>query len=197
MQILRSTEYRRMPWKNGAGETIEVVVSPASAGLDDFEWRISMASVPTPGPFSLFPGIDRTLSILEGDGLQLDIHGTGTVALTKASAPFAFPADVPVHASLIRRPVADLNVMTRRRSHAHVVRRLPVDATERLSTQAEILAVLCHSGHVRIESSTRQATLGPLDCMIDREGANVWSLVALSPAVVFVVELTQLAATSK
>lgn len=184
-----------MPWKNGAGETIEVVVSPASAGLDDFEWRISMASVPSSGPFSLFPGVDRTLSILEGDGLQLDILETGTVELTKASAPYAFAADVPVHASLLGKPVADLNVMTRRRTHAHVVRRLPVHATERLASKASVLAVLCHSGHVRIESSTRQATLSPLDCMVDREGANTWSLVALSPAVVFVVELTQLTAS--
>src|SRR5262245_16636466 len=126
MQVLRSTEYRRMPWKNGAGETIEVAVSPASAGLDDFEWRISMAAVPSSGPFSIFPGVDRTLSILEGDGLRLDILDAQTVELTKASAPFAFPADVPVHASLISRSVADLNVMTRRRTHTHVVRRLPI-----------------------------------------------------------------------
>lgn len=194
MHVLRSSEYRRMPWKNGAGETIEVAVSPASAGLGDFEWRISMASVPASGPFSIFPGVDRTLCILDGEGLQLQIDGTRTVALTRASLPFSFPADVPVHASLLGRPVADLNVMTRRQTHAHVVRRLPVDATERLTTRADVFAVLCHSGRVRIESPTKQATLDALDCLIDREQHNDWTLVALSSAVVFVVELTQLAA---
>jgi environmental stress-induced protein Ves len=194
MQVLRSSEYRRMPWKNGAGETIEVAISPASANLDDFEWRISMAAVPSSGPFSIFPGVDRTLSILEGDGLRMQVDGADTVELTRAAAPFAFPADVPVHASLIDKPVADLNVMTRRRAYSHVVRRVPVHATQRLTTKADVFAMLCHSGHVRIESATRQAMLGPLDCVIDRERANDWTVVALCPAVLFVVELTQLAA---
>jgi environmental stress-induced protein Ves len=192
MQVLRSSEYRRMPWKNGAGETIEVAVSPASAGLVDFEWRISMASVPTSGPFSIFPGVDRTLSILEGDGLQLQIHGTPPMELTRTSAPFSFPADVPVYASVIGTPVTDLNVMTRRATHAHVVRRLSVDTTLRLTTRADVFAVLCHSGQVRIESSTRQATLGALDCFIDREQVKDWTLVTSSSAVVFIVEFTKI-----
>ena len=50
-----------MPWKNGGGETAEIAVSPPGAALDDFDWRLSMARVETDGPFSAFPGIDRTL----------------------------------------------------------------------------------------------------------------------------------------
>jgi environmental stress-induced protein Ves len=197
MQTLRSSDYRRMPWKNGAGETIEVAISPASAGLDDFEWRISMATVAANGPFSTFPGIDRTLSLLEGNGLRLEIDGTPAVELMTTSAPLAFAADVPVHARPISGPVADLNVMTRRRTHAHVVNRLHVPAAERLTIKADVLAVLCHSGHVRIESLSRQATLTPLDCIIDTEPPSAWSLVALSAAVVFVVQITQLDARSR
>ncbi|HEY4366724.1 MAG TPA: HutD family protein [Steroidobacteraceae bacterium] len=192
MQILRSSEYRRMPWKNGAGETIEIAVSPAAAGLEDFEWRISMAGVSTAGPFSSFPGIDRTLSLLEGDGLRLEIDGAPAVELTTASAPFAFPADVRVHASLLGKSVTDLNVMTRRRTHAHGVRRIHVHAAERLMTEADVVAVFCHSGHVLIENSNRQATLAPLDCAIDRKSPDAWSLVALSPAVVFIVQIEQI-----
>ena len=68
MRILRAESYRRMPWKNGGGETTEIAVSPEGAGLDDFDWRVSMARVESSGPFSLFAGIDRTLAILEGEG---------------------------------------------------------------------------------------------------------------------------------
>ena len=68
MQVLRAENYRRMPWKNGGGETTEIAVFPAGAGLDDFDWRVSMARVESSGPFSVFPGIDRTLAILEGEG---------------------------------------------------------------------------------------------------------------------------------
>ena len=73
-------------------------------------WRASRAD----GPFSLFPGVDRTLAILEGEGLLLDIAGRAPVELTGASAPLSFPADAPTTASLIAGPITDLNVMTRR-----------------------------------------------------------------------------------
>jgi len=45
MRILRSPDHKRMPWKNGGGETVEVAVFPPEAGLGDFAWRVSMASV--------------------------------------------------------------------------------------------------------------------------------------------------------
>lgn len=35
----------------------------------DFIWRISMARVEQPGPFSAFPGVDRVLAVLEGESL--------------------------------------------------------------------------------------------------------------------------------
>ncbi|HWV09358.1 MAG TPA: HutD family protein, partial [Pseudomonas sp.] len=59
------------PWKNGGGETRELAIEPAGAALDEFEWRISSARVTAPGGFSSFPGIDRSLAILNGDGLGL------------------------------------------------------------------------------------------------------------------------------
>ncbi|MBV9975040.1 MAG: HutD family protein, partial [Hyphomicrobiales bacterium] len=61
MRVLRAGQHRRMPWKNGGGETTEIIASPEGAGLDEFDWRISMARVATDGPFSRFAGVDRTL----------------------------------------------------------------------------------------------------------------------------------------
>ncbi|TIN81446.1 MAG: HutD family protein, partial [Mesorhizobium sp.] len=72
MRILRAAEYRSMPWKNGGGVTTEIAVSPSGAGLDDFDWRVSMARVELSGPFSQFAGIDRTLAVLEGEGIVLE-----------------------------------------------------------------------------------------------------------------------------
>ncbi|MDP1908248.1 MAG: HutD family protein, partial [Hyphomicrobium sp.] len=43
MRILRAKDYRRMPWKNGGGETTEIAISPEGAALDSFDWRVSMA----------------------------------------------------------------------------------------------------------------------------------------------------------
>ena len=47
--------------------------TPEGASLDTFDWRISMARVASDGPFSEFPGIDRTLAVVEGSGMVLTI----------------------------------------------------------------------------------------------------------------------------
>jgi environmental stress-induced protein Ves len=125
MRILRAAEYRSMPWKNGGGVTTEIAVSPTGAGLDDFDWRVSMARVEGGGPFSQFAGIDRTLAVLEGEGIVLDIAGRSPTTVTRASDPLSFPADVPTAAALIGGPITDLNVMTRRSRMTHSVELKP------------------------------------------------------------------------
>src|SRR5262245_51673843 len=114
MRLLRATDYRRMPWKNGGGETIEMMVSPASASFEAFDWRISMAHVGAPGAFSLFPSIDRTLSVVAGAGLSLRFAAGDVVSLDRHSIPFSFAGDLAVDSTLIDGPIDDLNVMTRR-----------------------------------------------------------------------------------
>ena len=37
------------PWKNGGGETAEIVVWPPGAGFDGFDWRVSTARVAQDG----------------------------------------------------------------------------------------------------------------------------------------------------
>lgn len=124
MKILRASEYKTMPWKNGGGVTVEIAIHPPGASVDAFEWRISMATVAQDGPFSSFPGIDRTLAIIEGNGMALSIAGDEPVALTTKSTPLPFAADVPVDASLMDGSIVDLNIMTRRSSFSHSVERL-------------------------------------------------------------------------
>ncbi|MFS8124401.1 HutD family protein [Rhizobium sp. BR 250] len=123
MTLLRASDYKRMPWKNGGGETVEIAIFPPGSSVEDFDWRISMATVASDGPFSIFPGIDRTLSILQGNGMALSIAAGDPLLLTKESPLLPFPADVPVNATLPSGPITDLNVMTRRSTFRHVVER--------------------------------------------------------------------------
>ena len=111
MQILRASQYRRVPWRNGGGETLEILVYPADAGTE-FEWRVSMAPVTAPGPFSRFEGIDRVLTVIEGKGILLALDGAAPVMVD--AAPVAFSGDIPCTATLVDGPIVDLNVMTRR-----------------------------------------------------------------------------------
>lgn len=123
MFVIGPADYRTMPWKNGGGSTTEIAIHPKGAALGDFDWRVSMATVREPGPFSLFPGIDRTLAILDGEGIRLDIGGRSET-LVRASAPLSFRADVPVLGVPLDGPITDLNVMTRRGRWRHDLRHL-------------------------------------------------------------------------
>ena len=75
VRLIREASLPRRPWKNGGGTTVEIAVFPAGAGFDGFDWRLSMADVVADGPFSAFPDIDRTLVLIDGPGLVLDVAG--------------------------------------------------------------------------------------------------------------------------
>ena len=113
VQILRSADLVPMPWKNGGGLTRELAMWPPAVGLDELGWRISLATVSRGGPFSMFPGVDRALAVIQGE-LHLVVEGGPDIALGVDSAPIHFPGDVPVHGAPNGAAVIDLNVMTRR-----------------------------------------------------------------------------------
>jgi environmental stress-induced protein Ves len=139
MRILRAADHKKMPWKNGGGVTTEIAVFPADAGLEDFLWRVSTARVEQNGPFSIFPGVDRSLSLLEGDGITLKVQGRIPFGMTRRYEPLTFPADVPTEATLFSGPITDLNVMTRRgvfESDVQLVRvsgKLSLDAADEVT----------------------------------------------------------------
>ncbi|WP_296739928.1 HutD family protein [Mesorhizobium sp.] len=192
MRILRAADYKVMPWKNGGGTTTEIAVSPEGAGLDAFDWRISMARVETSGPFSSFAGIDRTLSVLEGEGIVLDIAGRSPSRLTASSAPLSFPGDVPTSATLIGGPITDLNVMTRRGRTDHAVERLSVSGEMQVQSAADTTLVFAVAGFTIVTDGG--SDLGPLDTVVlDRKSPNL-RLRSKGQGLVFVIRLNNTAA---
>lgn len=168
MKILRAADHKRMPWKNGGGETVEIAVFPAQASLDDFGWRISMATVTTDGPFSAFLGVDRTLSILSGAGMELDIAGHPPIVLDGETRPYFFQADLETSARLINGPITDLNVMTRRTAFGHTVERRQGPGS--MSSAPGHRLLLCMTGKLTIESDFQEAVLKPLDALFLEPG---------------------------
>lgn len=166
ISLLRAAGYRRMPWKNGGGETTEIAVFPSHAGLSDFGWRVSMAKVAGDGPFSIFPEIDRTLCVLEGNGIELSIAGKGVVRLDPASEPLAFPADVAINARLTDGAITDLNVMTRRGVASHRVSRIDIDGAIEWQAAGAPTLVFCQYGTLELEADGERADLSALDCAL-------------------------------
>ena len=136
MKIISAQDYRCMPWKNGGGVTAEIAISPAGATLGDFDWRISSARVSTAGEFSCFPGIDRSLVVLEGGDLTLHLPDNQSRQLTPASAPYAFDGAMPISATLSSAAITDLNVMTRRDRCRHRLQRIAWSDSIRIAAAA-------------------------------------------------------------
>jgi hypothetical protein len=104
-----------MPWKNGGGVTREIACYPPGAGMDDFEWRVSIATIGADGPFSVFNGIDRVIMLLQGGGMRLHSRdGRIDRALDEPLMPFAFPGEASLDCTLLSGESQDFNVMTRR-----------------------------------------------------------------------------------
>ncbi|BCG81059.1 HutD/Ves family protein [Mesorhizobium sp. 113-3-3] len=189
MRILRAADYRVMPWKNGGGTTTEIAVSPEGASLDGFDWRVSMARVEGSGPFSSFAGIDRTLSVLEGEGIVLDVAGRPAARLTPVSAPFAFPADLPTSAALIGGPITDLNVMTRRGRTLHSVERVAISQPVDVATGIGPTLILCRMGEA-IFREAGSIRLGPLDTMLIGPEAPVLKVEPARDTTLFIIRIT-------
>lgn len=100
------------PWRNGGGETREIISVPA--GSADFDWRASIATIAQDGPFSAFPGIDRSITLLSGEGVHLLGAPDTDHSLSRAGEPFAFRGEQAVSARLLGGVTTDLNIMTRR-----------------------------------------------------------------------------------
>lgn len=104
-----------MPWKNGGGHTHEIAVHPEGAGTAAFVWRVSVAEVAQDGPFSRFPGVDRTLVLLAGNGVRLEGAGD-PLDLRAPYEPVTFAGEAELDCVLTDGPVRDFNLMVRRDS---------------------------------------------------------------------------------
>ncbi len=127
-----------VPWKDGGGITRTIAAGPGDAGLDDFDWRLSMAEVCVAAPFSRFDGIDRSLAVLEGE-LALEVGGR-MHRIVRGGAPVTFPGDVPVTGTPVGGDVVDLNLMVRRgRAQARLVPLTPDFAPRGAATSLILL----------------------------------------------------------
>jgi len=110
--IVPPEQFNTIPWKNGKGYTTELAISDAGT-IENFDWRLSIATVSENGPFSDFSGYSRTLILIDGNGIELS-HGRGQVDCLNSELSFAsFDGGWPTVGSLLRGPITDFNLMTR------------------------------------------------------------------------------------
>ncbi|AJT41993.1 HutD family protein [Psychromicrobium lacuslunae] len=113
MPVVRYRELKSQRWLNGGGETR--VLASATGPDGDFDWRISIAEVNKAGEFSELPGIDRIITLIDGEFLMLTVDGVEQGL--ERYRPFRFSGDAATSAELPTGPGMDLNLMTRRGSY--------------------------------------------------------------------------------
>jgi environmental stress-induced protein Ves len=169
-----------MPWKNGRGSTLQIA-SDAPPGGDEWSWRLSIAEVPERAAFSPFPGVDRLIARLHGNGLALEWNGR--VAQVPATGPaLAFAGEEQVTGVPDGGGVRDVNLMMRRqrwRGAMRVVRGGPCAA------DAPLVLVHAATGSASLVASAEPgaASLREGETLVTRGRVEI----AAPPAAVVVV----------
>jgi environmental stress-induced protein Ves len=109
LQLLTPSHYRRVPWKNGLGSTLELATNAAEPG-GPWTWRLSLADVPTRASFSAFPGVDRHLAVLDGAGMTLE-RAAERIEVPREGRAFSFAGEDAIVGTPVGSGVRDANLM--------------------------------------------------------------------------------------
>jgi environmental stress-induced protein Ves len=93
---VRNADFRMGRWLNGAGTSWTIATSPPGAALPNVHWQFATALIERSVPFSLLPGIDRVLTLLDGPGFTLEFADAKEIVVDCVHAPAAFPGDVAI-----------------------------------------------------------------------------------------------------
>jgi environmental stress-induced protein Ves len=111
--------YRRTPWKNGGGITIDIADAYAPGaqpgGWSGMLWRLGRTQIVEPGPFSDLTGYDRILTVIGGRGLVLEIAGGAALDVREPFRPVRFAGEDRITSRLEDGPVAVFNLMSDRK----------------------------------------------------------------------------------
>jgi uncharacterized protein len=170
------------PWRNGGGVTCEIAREPHPHPRreDDFLWRVSLAEVASPGPFSLFAGHRRLIAVISGQGMTLRRTVAQTVEERIVLEPwrvFCFEGSDRVEGELPLGAVRDFNVIfdaTRMRAT------LSFHQGPRPLTLNSAVAIVCNAGPLPVswECASQKGELRHLDALHLRADSARFDLAA-------------------
>lgn len=150
IHIIRYQDCESSLWKNGGGSTKQLLIAPLGANLNEFDFRISIATILSDGPFSHFNGIDRQLCILAGEGVKLKLQSADlgepkaiekiqgqserilnpNERILRPNDPvFCFRGETQIDSQLLDQQIIDFNVMTKRGKYRAHIERLAFDGS--------------------------------------------------------------------
>jgi environmental stress-induced protein Ves len=185
VRLVQPSEHRRMPWKNGFGTTTEIAIEPPGADVGGgFRWRLSIAEVEQSGPFSAFPGYERTIMVIAGSGMELVVGGRAVQRIDRLFEPFVFSGDSATECRLLGGPIRDFNLMVERssvQSRLTVLRQAAAPLSLDLSSADRI--VHCFEGEIDLAIRPEWSSRLQPDCTaILRRGSGQGALQVAAAA---------------
>lgn len=197
MIILHPSDYCRVRWKNDGGWTTRLASYPAANNDADpaFDWRISIAEIESDGAFSVFPGCDRHIALLDGVGMQLRFDQAPDTELRERLRFVKFDGDWHTQGRLLAGPVRDFNVIARRDAFAaQVLHRPLVGPMVFLSDPNVTWFVYIADGCARLLNMAPEAELRSGDSVLLEPDAGRGNSVLDGGGEVVLVKLTRMPA---
>lgn len=170
VRVLPAQGYRRMRWKNDAGWTSEILRVPDQ---EEWCWRLSIAEVEADSAFSAFPGVERWLMLLSGEGMQLCFEDGTTQTLRPPHGAVQLSGDRALTGRLVDGRSTDFNVMWRRDRHAAQIWRRPLEESMVVFVEPdETWAIHLLSGEMGIASDAGVDNLQAGDTAILEAGTS-------------------------
>ncbi len=111
-QVISRLDYRRERWRNGLGWTREILRLPAQG--DDWALRLSVAEIEQDAAFSAFPGVERELVLLQGNGVRLRFDDGRVAEVLPPHGRVRFAGEETLHGELVDGTTHDFNLMWKR-----------------------------------------------------------------------------------
>ncbi|WP_371188909.1 HutD family protein [Thalassotalea maritima] len=157
IDVINPNQYQTKLWKNGKGQTIELAMN--SAGCDEqFDWRISSATVSEEGIFSDFSGYHRHMVLIEGYGLTLS-HDNGQIDQLNIPLDVAsFDGGWQTNSKLATGTIKNINLMTNKDSYMADVQTFVVCQQQPIKP-ADLVFVISLADGLALSSDDSKANL--------------------------------------
>ena len=168
LRLIPANDYRRERWRNGLGWTREI-----HAQGNPWDWRLSIAEVDSDCAFSAFPGCDRVLVLLSGNGMELCFDDGTVEAVEPPHAKVAFAGEHGVQCRLLDGSTTDFNVIVRRDRCTMQVYHRPLVGSMVFFAEAGVLwAIHLIAGRASIKSAGGSVAFNAGDTVLLDAGAD-------------------------
>jgi len=162
-------QFKSQAWKNGGGSTTELLKFPDN---DDYDLRLSIATVERSGPFSQFQGYQRTIIQLEGEPMKLHHPDLNQSKALELLSPYSFDGGWVTDCD-VTTTARDFNVIHKKSITAIAtgVELLPPGAKKIIPVTNSPVFLFCVNGAIRLVSEVEsdQVALSANElCFVDR-----------------------------